>query len=233
MMLKNCSSCIIRKRELPLKPFFQVKWSRIYKFSSNCLYSVFLLSWIPQANHLVGLKRNYLKLSFNSVNDLIKVKRLLMSKVRKNRERENANTTYTSLLARYSKWDSSTVNKVDRVTHFNDFLYEGLSLGILSIKRSMYSKASFHPCSETCWPLMWYCPSEGNVLCLIFKLGFQTCWPYCRIHLCLYLSTKEAYSIGFFHLHYGKLIAILILIAILALKKTVFSHGIKTDENYE
>ncbi|XP_028851833.1 DNA polymerase epsilon catalytic subunit A isoform X2 [Denticeps clupeoides] len=50
-------------------------------------------------NHLVGLKRNYIKLSFNTVDDLIKVKREISPAVRKNREREKSNDTYTNMLS--------------------------------------------------------------------------------------------------------------------------------------
>ncbi len=45
-------------------------------------------------NHLVGLKRRYLKLRFSSVEDLIKGKREIMPAVRKNRERDKVCTTY-------------------------------------------------------------------------------------------------------------------------------------------
>lgn len=52
-----------------------------------------------QPNHLTGLKRDYIKLSFmNSVN-MIKVKRDIMSVVKANKERERSNTHYTKLLA--------------------------------------------------------------------------------------------------------------------------------------
>lgn len=53
-------------------------------------------------NHLVGLKRNYIKLSFNTVDDLIKVKREISPAIRKNREREKSNDAYTSMLSRYA-----------------------------------------------------------------------------------------------------------------------------------
>ena len=45
-------------------------------------------------NHLVGLKRRYLKLRFHSVEDLMKAKREVMPAVRKNREREKSCLTY-------------------------------------------------------------------------------------------------------------------------------------------
>uniref|UniRef100_A0A8C9TG99 DNA polymerase epsilon catalytic subunit n=1 Tax=Scleropages formosus TaxID=113540 RepID=A0A8C9TG99_SCLFO len=49
-------------------------------------------------NHLVGLKRNYIKLSFNTVDDLIKVKREISPVVCKNREKEKCNDAYTVML---------------------------------------------------------------------------------------------------------------------------------------
>ncbi|KAL2298672.1 hypothetical protein Nmel_015678 [Mimus melanotis] len=59
------------------------------------------LSWCPslsccspaalQPNHLVGLKRNYIKLSFNTVEDLVKVRKDISPAVRKNREQDQAN----------------------------------------------------------------------------------------------------------------------------------------------
>ncbi|XP_038229566.1 DNA polymerase epsilon catalytic subunit A isoform X2 [Dermochelys coriacea] len=50
-------------------------------------------------NHLVGLKRNYIKLSFNTVEDLVKVRREISPAVKKNRERDQASDTYTSMLS--------------------------------------------------------------------------------------------------------------------------------------
>ena len=45
-------------------------------------------------NHLVGLKGHYLKLRFQSVEDLIRARREIMPAVRKNKEREKACFTY-------------------------------------------------------------------------------------------------------------------------------------------
>lgn len=67
-------------------------------YNVNHLIAVCLL----KPNHLVGLKRNYIKLSFNTVDDLVKVKREISPAVRKNREREKSNDAYTSMLSRYS-----------------------------------------------------------------------------------------------------------------------------------
>ena len=48
-----------------------------------------------QPNHLVGLRRYYLKLSFLSVEDLTKVKRDIQPAVRKNKERDKSTEVYT------------------------------------------------------------------------------------------------------------------------------------------
>ncbi|XP_065055976.1 DNA polymerase epsilon catalytic subunit A-like isoform X2 [Rhopilema esculentum] len=50
------------------------------------------------ANHLTGLKRNYIKISFFNVNDLIKVKRDVMGMVRKNRDHQKAQATYAMFM---------------------------------------------------------------------------------------------------------------------------------------
>lgn len=57
----------------------------------------------------MGLKRSYIKLYFNTVDDLVKVKREISPAVRKNREREKSNDAYTSMLSRYSHF--GTVKK--------------------------------------------------------------------------------------------------------------------------
>lgn len=69
------------------------------------------LSWCPflschspaalQPNHLVGLKRNYIKLSFNTVEDLVKVRKEISPAVRKNREQDQASDIYTTMLSRW------------------------------------------------------------------------------------------------------------------------------------
>ncbi len=49
-------------------------------------------------NHLVGLRRRYLKLQFATVEDLMKTKREVMSAVRKNRERDKNSSAYDPAL---------------------------------------------------------------------------------------------------------------------------------------
>uniref|UniRef100_A0A4W4F1C0 DNA polymerase epsilon catalytic subunit n=1 Tax=Electrophorus electricus TaxID=8005 RepID=A0A4W4F1C0_ELEEL len=50
-------------------------------------------------NHLVGLKRTCIKLCFNTVDDLVKVKREIWPAVKKHREREKSNDIYTNMLS--------------------------------------------------------------------------------------------------------------------------------------
>ncbi|MFH4974025.1 hypothetical protein AB6A40_000734 [Gnathostoma spinigerum] len=52
-------------------------------------------------NHLSGLKRKVIKVSFPSMNELAKFKKDLMPIIRKNQEREERTTAYTSLLAKH------------------------------------------------------------------------------------------------------------------------------------
>uniref|UniRef100_A0A2K5D0A6 DNA polymerase epsilon catalytic subunit n=1 Tax=Aotus nancymaae TaxID=37293 RepID=A0A2K5D0A6_AOTNA len=50
-------------------------------------------------NHLVGLKRNYIKLSFHTVEDLVKVRKEIFPAVKKNREQDHASDMYTAMLS--------------------------------------------------------------------------------------------------------------------------------------
>ncbi|KAK7499885.1 hypothetical protein BaRGS_00008976, partial [Batillaria attramentaria] len=61
-------------------------------------------------NHLVGLKRVYIKLSFHSVEDLMKVKREVQPAVRKNKEREKNSSAYTTMLHLIGE-DASALSK--------------------------------------------------------------------------------------------------------------------------
>lgn len=48
----------------------------------------------------MGLKRNYIKLSFNTVEDLVKVRKEISPAVKKNREQGHASDAYTAMLSR-------------------------------------------------------------------------------------------------------------------------------------
>ncbi|KAM9360448.1 DNA polymerase epsilon catalytic subunit A [Symphorus nematophorus] len=98
------------KVALPYKPYFYIATKKncerevISYLSKKFQGKVAKLEIVPKEdldlpNHLVGLKRSYIKLSFNTVDDLLKVKREISPAVRKNREREQSNDTYTSMLS--------------------------------------------------------------------------------------------------------------------------------------
>ncbi|XP_053408498.1 DNA polymerase epsilon catalytic subunit A-like [Mercenaria mercenaria] len=67
------------------------------------------------ANHLVGLKRQYLKLSFLSVEDLMKVKREIHPAVRKNKERDKSNEIYTSYMDDEDAVSRKIVDQMDNI----------------------------------------------------------------------------------------------------------------------
>uniref|UniRef100_A0A3B3YXY9 DNA polymerase epsilon catalytic subunit n=1 Tax=Poecilia mexicana TaxID=48701 RepID=A0A3B3YXY9_9TELE len=98
------------KVALPFKPYFYIATKKncerevISYLSKKFQGKVAKLEILPKEdldlpNHLVGLKRSYIKLSFNTVDDLVKVKREISPAVRKNREREQSNDAYTSMLS--------------------------------------------------------------------------------------------------------------------------------------
>ncbi|XP_033110052.1 DNA polymerase epsilon catalytic subunit A-like isoform X2 [Anneissia japonica] len=97
------------KVSLPFKPYFYIATRKdcerevssfLTKKFVGTLSSVEGMSKedLDLPNHLIGLKRPYLKLSFTTVNDLQKVRRDIMPSVRKNREREKTQNIYTTML---------------------------------------------------------------------------------------------------------------------------------------
>ncbi|XP_032807748.1 DNA polymerase epsilon catalytic subunit A [Petromyzon marinus] len=98
------------KVALPFKPYFYVATKKgcereVSSFLSRRFQGK--LSGIEMVakedldlpNHLVGLKRTYIKLSFITTEDLIKVRKDVFPAIRKNREREKSNDAYTSMLS--------------------------------------------------------------------------------------------------------------------------------------
>lgn len=51
---------------------------------------------------MVGLKRNYVKLSFNTVEDLVRVRKDISPAVKKNQEQGHASDAYTAMLSRWA-----------------------------------------------------------------------------------------------------------------------------------
>lgn len=79
-----------------------------------------------QPNHLIGLKQHYLRLSFLTITDLLKVRRDVMPAVKKNREQLKHNNFYTEMLttALASKGDSGTTRKTaDQMENIIDIRY--------------------------------------------------------------------------------------------------------------
>ncbi|XP_066459860.1 DNA polymerase epsilon catalytic subunit A [Eleutherodactylus coqui] len=94
----------------PYKPYFYVATKKgcereVSSFLSKKFQGkIAKLETIPKEdldlpNHLVGLKRSYIKLAFHSVDDLIKVRKEISPAVRKNKERDHASDTYTAMLS--------------------------------------------------------------------------------------------------------------------------------------
>ncbi|RCN31046.1 b, exonuclease domain protein, DNA polymerase family, partial [Ancylostoma caninum] len=106
------------KISYPFRPYFYISTSdgaehQVASFLTK-KYGGFLVVDIMDKedldlkNHLSGLKKTYLKLSFPSTSELAKVKRDLMPHIRKNKERVKKESQYCSYLARNmggSKYD--------------------------------------------------------------------------------------------------------------------------------
>ncbi|XP_063171878.1 DNA polymerase epsilon catalytic subunit A [Candoia aspera] len=97
------------KVALPYRPYFYIAAQKgcdreVSSFLSKKFQGkITKLESVPKEdldlpNHLVGLKRSYIKLSFNTVDDLVKVRREITPAVKKNRDRDQALDTYTTLL---------------------------------------------------------------------------------------------------------------------------------------
>ena len=108
---------IVEKEDLDLVSHYIM----LYKWSGlTCqtiiilqkLYQWFLRCYL-QKNHLSGLRKTYLKISFDTVQQLMDVKRDLMHVVERNQEKFNASEAYESIMSgkRYAfhdgKWDCS------------------------------------------------------------------------------------------------------------------------------
>ncbi|XP_075753979.1 DNA polymerase epsilon catalytic subunit A isoform X1 [Pelodiscus sinensis] len=98
------------KVALPYKPYFYIATRKgcereVSSFLSKKYQGkIAKLETVPKEdldlpNHLVGLKRSYIQLSFNTVDDLVKVRREISPAVKKNRERDQASDTYTTMLS--------------------------------------------------------------------------------------------------------------------------------------
>uniref|UniRef100_A0A452IMV0 DNA polymerase epsilon catalytic subunit n=1 Tax=Gopherus agassizii TaxID=38772 RepID=A0A452IMV0_9SAUR len=130
------------KVALPYKPYFYIATRKgcereVSSFLSKRYQGkIAKLETVPKEdldlpNHLVGLKRNYVKLSFNTVDDLVKVRREISPAVKKNRERDQASDTYTSMLSSALIGGSltmddegpskKTVNQMDNIVDMREY----------------------------------------------------------------------------------------------------------------
>ncbi|KAG8226587.1 hypothetical protein J437_LFUL007279 [Ladona fulva] len=73
-------------------------------------------------NHLIGLKQKYLKLSFLTVNDLMKVRKEIAPAAHKNREKEKGNTFYTEMLASSLMKDASVATAKKASNQFDNII---------------------------------------------------------------------------------------------------------------
>ncbi|KJH52429.1 hypothetical protein DICVIV_01406 [Dictyocaulus viviparus] len=71
-------------------------------------------------NHLSGLKRPYIKLSFPSINELSKVKRDVLPSIRKNKDRIKKESQYCSYLARNMGGSSCSITDDDVMSNIID-----------------------------------------------------------------------------------------------------------------
>ncbi|VDO31832.1 unnamed protein product [Onchocerca flexuosa] len=68
-------------------------------------------------NHLSGLKRTYLKISFPSLSELLKFKKDITPVLRRNQEREKQTTSYTNLLTSLQKYFTICPRSFDIMEH--------------------------------------------------------------------------------------------------------------------
>ncbi|XP_055866677.1 DNA polymerase epsilon catalytic subunit A-like isoform X1 [Biomphalaria glabrata] len=111
------------KATLPFRPYFYILAkaecerevasfiNRKYSGKIAALETVYKED-LDLPNHLVGLKRSYIKLSFFNTDDLVKVRKDISPAVRKNKEREKNLDEYTTMLtSHYAGEDALGVSK--------------------------------------------------------------------------------------------------------------------------
>ncbi|CAJ0927336.1 unnamed protein product, partial [Mesorhabditis belari] len=118
------------KISYPFRPYFFIATTNGFEHQVAALickkYGSFIQSEIVEKedldlkNHLSGLKKKYIKLSFPSVRELMKVKSDLMPVIRKNRDRIKHSTEFTTLLAKHIGGDKRDVVEGDLLNEIND-----------------------------------------------------------------------------------------------------------------
>ena len=91
------------------------------------------------ANHLVGLKQAYIKLSFLNMTDLQKVRKDLLAAVRKNKERMKNATAYQEMLAEAMSSNVEGVSRTNPLENIVDIREYDLPLHVrASIDKSIF-----------------------------------------------------------------------------------------------
>ena len=65
----------------------------------DSLFDLIIINIQDLANHLVGLKQTYVKMTFLTTHDLVKVRKDILSAVRRNKERQKTATAYADMIA--------------------------------------------------------------------------------------------------------------------------------------
>uniref|UniRef100_A0A8C9JJA6 DNA polymerase epsilon catalytic subunit n=1 Tax=Panthera tigris altaica TaxID=74533 RepID=A0A8C9JJA6_PANTA len=118
---------------LPYKPYFYIATRKgcereVSSFLSKKFQGkIAKVETVPKEdldlpNHLVGLKRNYIKLSFNTVEDLVRVRKDLSPAVRKSREQGHASDAYTAMLSSVLQGGSVVVDEEEASKKVTDQL---------------------------------------------------------------------------------------------------------------
>ncbi len=91
------------------------------------------------ANHLVGLKQTFIKLSFLNMTDMQKVRKDLLAAVRKNKERLKNATAYQEMLAEAMSSNMEGSNRTNPLENIIDIREYDLPLHVrASIDKSVF-----------------------------------------------------------------------------------------------
>ena len=121
------------KVSVPFKPYFYIRVkeeSLIQETSAylNKRYTEYIYKMdivrkedLDLANHLVGLKQKYIKLSFVSTSELQKVRKDILSAVRRNKEKQKTATAYTELLEAQVGQSTTRSNPMDHIIDAREY----------------------------------------------------------------------------------------------------------------
>ena len=121
------------KIAVPFKPYFyiKVKGNNLIQETSAYLskrYGEYIHKMenvrkedLDLANHLVGLKQTFIKLSFLTTTELQKVRKDIQAAVRRNKEKEKTVTAYTELLEAKVRQTSEKSNPMDNIIDAREY----------------------------------------------------------------------------------------------------------------